>query len=221
MEKKPVNFVVKNAEEAAKKLNEFVEKGGYEFDIGINEEYVYTVTKHSDGSKDESKERVYRIIGFTNMHDGKELEEYNAVKDELHAVKKERKEFDRTLNIMNKSAFAPISILLLCVAIVTLSLGILTLAKVLPLPAAQIPLAVTLVVIGALSLGGSIVLYIFRRKKKLALLARKDEILKMDSDLKQKEQEIDLRVPQWYKNAIWTSEGNTFKNFYQRFTLGK
>ena len=221
MEKKPVNFVIRNAEQAAKELNKIVEDGGSEFDIGINPEYVITVTKNSDGSTKEEKERVYRIIGFANMMVGPELESLNAVKEEMKATKKEREEMNRTLNVMNKSAFAPISILLLCVAIFTLAFGILTLARILPLPAGQIPIAIVLVVVGVLALAGSIVLAILRNNKKKALLERKDEILKQDEELKEKERSIDSRTPQWYKDALWTAEGNVFKNKSQRFELKK
>ena len=221
MEKKPVNFVIRTAEQAAKELNKIVENGGSEFDIGINQEYVITVTKNSDGSTKEEKERVYRIIGFANMMVGPELDSLNAVKEEIKTTKKEREEMNRTLNVMNKSAFAPISILLLGVAIITLVLGILTLAKVLPLPAGQIPIAIVLVVVGVLALAGSIVLAVFRSKKKKALLERKDEILKQDQDLKEKERNIDSRTPEWYKDALWTAEGNVFKNKSQRHELKK
>ena len=186
MEKKPVNFVVHNAQEAAKELNAIVEKGGSEFDIGINPEYVITVTKNSDGTTKEEKERVYRIIGFVNMMVGPELDSLNAVKEEMKTTKKEREEMNRTLNVMNKSAFAPISILLLAVAIITLALGILTLANVLPLPAGQTPIAVVLTVVGVLALAGSIVLAVLRSKKKKSLLERKDEILKQDEELNEK-----------------------------------
>ena len=221
MEKKPVNFVVHNAQEAAKELNAIVENGGYNFDFGINNEYVTTVTKNSDGSTTSEKQRVYRIIGFVDTYVGEELDSLNAVKEEMKATKKEREEMNRTLNVMNKSAFAPISILLLCVAIITLVLGILTLAKVLPLPAGQIPIAIVLVAVGVLALAGSIVLAVFRSKKKKALLERKDEILKQDEDLKEKERNIDSRTPEWYKDALWTAEGNVFKNKSQRHELKK
>ena len=59
MEKKPVNFVIRTANQAVKELNAIVEKGGANFDIGINPEYVITVTKNSDGSTKEEKERVF------------------------------------------------------------------------------------------------------------------------------------------------------------------
>ena len=219
MEKKPINFVVKSAREAEKELNAIVEKGGSEFDFGINPEYVTTVTKKSDGTTETEKERVYRIIGFVNMVTGPELDALNNVKDEMKAVKKEREEMNRTLNVMNKSAFAPISIFLLAVAVFTLVFGILTLAKVLPLPAGQLPIAIVLTVVGVLALAGSIVLAVLRNNKKKALLERKDEILKQDQDLKEKESSVSNRTPQWYKDALWTSEGNTFKNSSQRHTL--
>ena len=219
MEKKPVNFVVHNAQEAAKRLNEIVEKGGYNFDFGINNEYVTTVTKNSDGSTTSEKQRVYRIIGFVDTYVGEELDSLNAVKEEMKATKKEREEMNRTLNVMNKSAFAPISILLLAVAIITLTLGILTLAKVLPLPAGQIPIAIVLTVVGVLALAGSIVLAVLRSNKKKALLEKKDEILKQDEDLKEKERNIDSRTPQWYKDALWTASGKTFRNAFQQHTL--
>ena len=221
MEKKPLNIVVKDANEAVKRLNEVVEKGGAEFDFGINEEYLITVSKNSDGTKSESKQKVYRLVGFVNTCVGDELDSLNEVREDLKATKKEREEMNRTLNVMNKSAFAPISILLLAVAIFTLVFGILTLAKVLPLPAGQIPVAVALVVIGALSLAGSIALFILRKKKKNALLARKDEILSSDEQLKVKEREVEERTPAWYKKALWSAEGNTFKNASQRFELKK
>ncbi len=219
MEKKPVNIVVKNAQEAAKRLNEFVENGGYNFDFGINNEYLITVSKKSDGTTSEEKERVYRIIGFVDTYVGEELKPLELVREDLKAAKKEREEMNRTLNIMNKSAFAPLSIFLLIVAIITLTLGILTLAKVLPLPAGQIPIAIALTVVGALCLGGAIAAFILRRKKKLELLNNKEEILKNDEALKQKEQDIDKRTPQWYKDALWSYEGNTFKNATQKHTL--
>ena len=221
MEKKPLNIVVKDANEAVKRLNEVVEKGGAEFDFGINEEYLITVSKNSDGTKSESKQKVYRLVGFVNTCVGDELDSLNEVREDLKVTKKEREEMNRTLNVMNKSAFAPISILLLAVAIFTLVFGILTLAKVLPLPAGQIPVAVVLVVIGALSLAGSIALFILRKKKKNALLARKDEILSSDEQLKVKEREVEERTPAWYKKALWSAEGNTFKNASQRFELKK
>ena len=221
MEKKPLNIVVKDANEAVKRLNEVVEKGGAEFDFGINEEYLITVSKNSDGTRSESKQKVYRLVGFVNTCVGDELDSLNEVREDLKATKKEREEMNRTLNVMNKSAFAPISILLLAVAIFTLVFGILTLAKVLPLPAGQIPVAVALVVIGALSLAGSIALFILRKKKKNALLARKDEILSSDEQLKVKEREVEERTPAWYKKALWSAEGNTFKNASQRFELKK
>lgn len=221
MEKKPVNFVVKNASEAAKRLNEFVEKGGHNFDIGINNEYVTTVSKNSDGSTSTEKERVYRIIGFADMYQGEELESLNAVREDLKAAKKERETLNRILNIMNKPAFAPISILLLGIAVFALVFGILTVAKVLPLPANQLPIAIILIIVGVLALAGSFILFFFRRKKKLELLSRKEEILKSDEDLKAKEKEINSRTPQWYKDSLWTAEGYTFKNASQKFTLEK
>ena len=219
MEKKPINFVIRNAQGAVKELNAIVEKGGAEFDFGINPEYVITVTKNSDGATKEEKERVYRIVGFANMMVGEELDSLNAVKEEIKSSKKEREEMNRTLNVINKSAFAPISIFLLAIAVFTLVFGILTLAKVLPLPAGQIPIAIVLVVVGVLALAGSIVLAILRNNKKKALLERKDEILKQDEELKEKERSVDARTPKWYKDALWRAEGNTFKNASQQHTL--
>ncbi|MBO7573598.1 MAG: hypothetical protein J6T25_02305 [Bacilli bacterium] len=219
MEKKPLVMVAKDAKDAASKLNEYVEKGAYEFDFGISQEYSITVTKRSDGSKSEVKEKRYRFTGMMNMYVGDELDSLNAVKGDLENAKKERAEMNRTLNIMNKSAFAPISILLLGIAIFTLVFGILTLAGVLPLPKSQIGIAIALVVVGTLALAGSIVLAVFRSKKKKMLLEKKDEILKQDQDLQAKEKEIDNRVPEWYKDALWTVEGNAIKNALQRHEL--
>ena len=219
MEKKPLVMVAKDANDAAKKLNEYVEKGAYAFDFGISQEYSITVTKRSDGSKSEVKEKRYRFTGMMNMYVGDELDSLNAVKGDLENVKKERVEMNRTLNIMNKSAFASISILLLGIAIFTLVFGILTLAGVLPLPKSQIGIAIALVVVGAFALAGSIVLTVLRSKKKQMLLEKKDEILKQDQDLQNKEKEIDSRVPQWYKDALWTVEGNAIKNALQRHEL--
>lgn len=219
MEKKPLVMVAKNAQDAAKKLNEYVEKGAYDFDFGIIDEYVTTVTRHSDGSKSEEKERVFRFTGFVDNYVGEELNSLTAVRQEMENAKKERAELNRTLNVMNKSAFAPISILLLGVAIVTLVLGVLTLARVLPLPSEQIGISITLTIVGVLALCGSILLAIFRSKKKKLLLERKDEILKQDQDLKEKEKDIDSRVPQWYKDALWSAEGNVIKNARQRHEL--
>ena len=219
MEKKPLVMVAKDAKDAAKKLNEYVEKGGYNFDFGIIHEYVHHVTVKSDGSKDEQKELVFRFTGFVDTYMGDELDSLNAVREDMKNVKKERAEMNRTLNVMNKSAFAPISILLLCVAIVTLTLGILTLAKVLPLPPEQIGISIALTIVGVLALAGSIVLAVFRSKKKKALLEKKDEILKQDQELQAKEKDIDNRVPQWYKNALWSAEGNVIKNASQRHEL--
>lgn len=219
MEKKPLTMVAKDAQDAAKKLNEYVEKGGFNFDFGISEEYVITVSKGSDGVKKEEKEKRYRFTGFVDTYTGNELDSLHQVREDLENVKEERKEMNRTLNIMNKSAFAPISILLLGVAIVTLTLGILTLANVLPLPQEQIAIAIVLTILGSFALAGSIVLAVFRGKKKKALLAKKDEVLKADQDLQEKEREIDSRVPQWYKNALWTAEGNKLKNASQTHIL--
>ena len=221
MEKKPIAMLVKDASDAAKRLNEFVEKGGYNFDFGIMDEYVTTVTKKSDGTTEKTKEKHFRITGFVDTYIGDELEPLNQVREDLKNVKKEREEMNRTLNLMNKSPFALISIFLLCVSIVLLSLGILTLAKVLPLPAAQIPLAVVFTVLGAFALGGSIVLAVFRSKKKKALLARKDEVLKENAELEQREKDIDNRVPQWYKDALWTAKGDTIRNARQEYVLKK
>ena len=219
MEKKPLTMVAKDAKDAAKQLNEYVEKGAFNFDFGISQEYSVTVTKKSDGSTVEEKERRYRFTGFVDTYVGDELNSLKDVREDLENVKKERAEMNRTLNIMNKSAFAPVSILLLCVAVFTLVFGILTLAKVLPLPPEQIGIAIALTVVGVLALAGSIVLAVFRSKKKQALLAKKDEILKQDQDLKEKEQGIDSRVPQWYKDALWYAEGNVVKNKSQRHEL--
>ena len=219
MEKKPLTMVAKDAKDAAKQLNEYVEKGAFNFDFGISQEYSVTVTKKSDGSTVEEKERRYRFTGFVDTYVGDELNSLKDVREDLENDKKERAEMNRTLNIMNKSAFAPVSILLLCVAVFTLVFGILTLAKVLPLPPEQIGIAIALTVVGVLALAGSIVLAVFRSKKKQALLAKKDEILKQDQDLKEKEQGIDSRVPQWYKDALWYAEGNVVKNKSQRHEL--
>ena len=221
MDKKPIAMLTKDASDAAKRLNEFVENGAFNFDIGIMDEYVTTVTKKSDGTTEKTKEKHFRITGFADVYVGEELDSLNAVREDLKQVKKEREAMDRTLKIMNKSPFAPISILLLCVAIITLSLGILTLAKVLPLPAAQVPIAVVLTVVGVLALGGSIALAVVRKKKKDELLSRKGEILEQDDLLKQKEREIDNRVPQWYKDALWTGSGEVLKNSRQQFILKK
>ena len=219
MEKKPLTMVAKDAKDAAKKLNEYVEKGGFNFDFGISEEYSITVSKNSDGSTKEEKEKRYRFTGFVDTYIGDELKPLLDVRQELEDVKKEREEMNRTLNVMNKSAFAPISILLLGVAVITLVFGILTLAGILPLPPEQVGIAIALVIVGALSLAGSITLFIFRLKKKKALLAKKDEILAQDQDLQNKEKEIDKRVPQWYKDALWTAEGNVVKNVNQKHVL--
>ena len=219
MEKKPLTMVAKDARDAAKKLNEYVEKGGFNFDFGISEEYSITVTKNSDGSTKEEKEKRYRFTGFVDTYMGDELKPLLDVREELENVKEERAEMNRTLNVMNKSAFAPISILLLGIAVFTLVFGILTLAGILPLPPEQIGIAIALVIVGALALIGSILLFIFRLKKKKALLAKKDEILAQDQELQNKENEINKRVPQWYKDALWTAEGNTIKNVNQKHVL--
>ena len=219
MEKKPLNIVVKDARQAVNELNEFVEKGAFQFDFGVNKEYVITVSKNSDGSKKEEKEPRYRLVGFMDMYVGQELDSLNLVRADMKKLKKEREEMNRTLNVMNKSAFAPISILLLCVAVLTLAFGILTLAKILPLPPEQIGIAVALVIVGSLSLTGSILLAVFRGKKKKALLAKEDEINSANQDLLAREQELDSRVPQWYKDALWSYEGNVIKNASQRHTI--
>ena len=112
-----------------------------------------------------------------------------------------------------------ISIFLLIVAVITLVLGILTVAKILPLPDGQLPIAIVLIVVGALALAGSIALAILRSNKKKALLANKDEINKQDEVLKNKENEVNERVPSWYKDALWSAEGNTIKNATQKHIL--
>ena len=219
MEKKPLTMVAKDAKDAAKKLNEYVEKGGFNFDFGISEEYSVTVTKNSDGTTKEEKEKRYRFTGFVDTYVGEELAPLQLVRNDLENIEKERAEMNRTLNVMNKSAFAPISILLLGIAVFTLVFGILTLAGILPLPPEQKGIAIALVIVGALALVGSILLAIFRGKKKKALLGKKDEILAQDNDLQKREHEIDERVPQWYKDALWSAEGNVVKNALQSHTL--
>lgn len=220
MEKKPLNIVVKDARDGATRLNEYVEKGAFKFDFGVNKEYVITVTKNSDGTKKEEKEPRYRLIGFMDMYVGQELESLNLVRNDLKEIKKERAEMNRTLNVMRKSAFAPISILLLCIALFMLVFGILTLAGILPIPPEQRGFAVVLVILGTLSLAGSIVLAVFRGKKKNALLAREGEIVNQDNQLQAREKEIDSRVPQWYKDALWSNEGTSvLKNATQKHTL--
>ena len=219
MEKKPLTMVAKDAKDAAKKLNEYVEKGGFNFDFGISEEYSVTVTKNSDGTTKEEKEKRYRFTGFVDTYVGEELAPLQLVRNDLEDIKKERAEMNRTLNVMNKSAFAPISILLLGIAVFTLVFGILTLAGILPLPPEQKGIAIALVIVGALALVGSILLAIFRGKKKKALLEKKDEIFAQDNDLQKREHEIDERVPQWYKDALWSAEGNVVKNALQSHTL--
>lgn len=219
MEKKPLAMVAKDAKDAAYKLNEYVEKGGFKFDFGISTEYVVTVSKNSDGSKKETKEKRYRFTGFVDTYVGNELDSLNLVRGDMKKLKKEREEMNRTLNIMNKSAFAPISILLLCIAIFTLTFGILTLAGILPLPPEQIGIAIALVIIGSLSLAGSILLAVFRGKKKKELLSREGEINRADQDLQVREAQLDAQIPQWYKDALWSYEGNAIKNATQRHTL--
>ena len=219
MEKKPLVMVAKDARDAANKLNEYVEKGGFKFDFGISNEYVVTVSKNSDGTKSEEKERRYRFTGFVDTYVGDELNELKAVRDDLEKVKKERAEMNRTLNVMNKSPFAPISILLLAVGLITFVFGLLTLIIVLPLPASQVWIAIVLTIVGTFALAGSILLAVLRNNKKKLLLADKDNILKQDEALKEKEKEIDRRVPKWYKDALWTYEGNTIKNTTQKHTL--
>lgn len=219
MEKKPLTMVAKDARDAANKLNEYVENGGFKFDFGIIDEYVITVSKNSDGSKKEEKEKRYRFTGFVDTYMGDELEPLNQVREEIKALKGEREEMNRTLKVMNKSPFAPISILLMCVALITLTFGILTLAGILPLPPEQIAIAIILVVVGSLALGGSITLTVLRARKKKALLARKDEILQSEQNLKNREADLDRRTPQWYKDALWRAEGNTIRNATQCHTL--
>lgn len=221
MEKKPVNFVVKDAYEAEKRLNEIVEKGGAFFDIGVNPEYVTHVTVNSDGSKSSSKERVYRIIGFVDMYVGNELDPLNAVREEIKNLKKERVEMNKNLNIMNKSLFTPFVIFLLIVALITLTLGILTLANILPLPAGQVPIAIVLTIVGVLALGGAITIMVLRGKKKKELLSRKDEVRKQDDELKAKEMDLSGRTPQWYKDALWSADGVIVKNATMQLSFNK
>lgn len=221
MQKKPLNIVVKDAYEAAKRLNEIVDQGGYHFDFGISNEYITTVTKRSDGSRSEVREKRFRLTGMVDTYVGEELEPLNAVREDMRQVEKEREEMNRTLSIMNKSPFAIGSIFFMIVALITLVLGILTLAKVLPIPNGQIPIAISLVVVGVLSAGLSFLLFFFRRKKKLELLTRKDEILKEDEDLRVREKDVDARIPAWYKEARWTAMGDYFSNETQRHELRK
>ena len=94
MEKKPLTMVAKDAKDAAKKLNEYVEKGGFNFDFGISEEYSITVSKNSDGSTKEEKEKRYRFTGFVDTYIGDELKPLLDVRQELEDVKKEIVYFD-------------------------------------------------------------------------------------------------------------------------------
>ena len=219
MEKKPLTMVAKDARDAAKKLNEYVEKGAYSFDFGISTEYSITVGSDSNGNRTEEKEKRFRFTGFMDMYVGEELDSLNAVREDLNKTKKDREEMNRTLNIMNKSPFAPISIFLLIIGVILLAFGVLTLARILPLPQEQIVIAVILTILGGFALAGSILLTALRAKKKNDLLSRKDEILKQDDELKEREKEVDARTPVWYKNALWIAEGNTIRNATQRYTL--
>lgn len=221
MEKKPLVMVAKDSVDAAKKLNEYVEKGGFKFDMGMSTEYAITVTKNSDGTKSETKEKRFRFTGFVHTYVGKELDSLNLVRADMQKLKKEREEMNRTLNLLNKSAFAPISIFLLIVGIITFAFGFLTLIKVLPLPPEQIGIAVVLTIVGVLALTGSILLAVFRSKKKKALQARRGEIERNDQNLQAREAELDSRVPQWYKDALWRAEGNYIRNATQKFELKK
>lgn len=221
MEKKPLVMLVKDAREAERRLNEIVEQGGANFDFGIMDENVTTVTRHSDGTTSKENEKHFRITGFVDMVTGPELEELNSCKDELKSLRKEREEMNRDLRVMQKCAFGPLSILLLGVAIITLTLGILTLAKILPLPEEQFALAIIILVVGALALGGSITAFVMRKKKKALLLSKKDEINAKDDDLRQREKDMNNRLPMWYKNALWTSEGNELRNATQKHILRK
>ena len=187
--------------------------------FGINKEYVITVSKNSDGSKKEEKEPRFRLVGFMDMYMGEELAPLNAIRKDLEKVKKERAEMNRTLDVMNKSPFSKFSVFLLIIAIILLSFGILTLSKILPLPEEQIGIAVALVIFGSLALIGSILVAVFRGKKKRELLTRKEEILRQDQDLQNREAEIDSKVPQWYKNALWSAEGYVLRNATQRYEL--
>ena len=38
-------------------------------------------------------------------------------------------------------------------------------------------------------------------------------------ELQARETELDNKVPQWYKDALWTAEGNVVKNASQRHEL--
>ena len=221
MEKKPLVMVAKDSRDAAKKLNEYVEKGGFKFDFGISTEYAITVTKNSDGTKSETKEKRFRFTGFVHTYVGKELDSLNLVRADMQKLKKEREEMNRTLNLLNKSAFAPISIFLLIVGLITFAFGFLTLIKVLPLPKEQIGIAVVLTIVGVLALTGSILLAVFRSKKKKALQAKRGEIERNDQNLQAREAELDSRVPQWYKDALWRAEGNYIRNATQKFELKK
>lgn len=221
MEKKPITMLVKDAHEAAKRLNELVEKGAYEFDFGITDEYVTTVTKNSDGTTERTKEKHFRITGFANTYVGEELDSLNNVREDMKKIKNEREEMNRTLDVMNKSPFAPISIFLLGVGLVTEILGLLTSLKVLPIPEAQFGIAIALCIVGVLAIGGSIGLCLVRNNKRKVLLTRKDEIEKENEALKSRELEIDSRVPQWYKDALWTAEGDVLKSAIQTHNLVK
>lgn len=221
MAKHPVNFTAQDAKQAANKLNDFVEKGGYQFDIGVNEEYVNTVSRNSDGSTRTEKEKVFRIIGFVDCKEGPELDEYTKVKDERKALKKEREELDRKLKLLNGKAFGPLSIFLMCVGLFCLFFGIMTIARVLPLPEEQKGIAIALIIVGALAAAGCVLATVFRSKKVKALQANRPEIEKADASLKERESSVDSKTPAWYKDALWEAKGDLLINKTAQFTLRK
>lgn len=217
MGKKPINMLVKNANEAEKRLNDYVEDGGSDFRIGISTEYVTTTVVNSDGTKSYRKEKRYRIMGFVDTVSQSEVEALKSVKKEMNAMKNARDAMNRKLNIMNKRPFAPLSVLLLCSGILMFALGILTITGVLPLPSEQKTIALVLTILGAVCIAGSFITYAVRKKKKTALLAIKDQVLKEDAELVEKERAFDVKVPDWYKKAHWHVEGSTLFNSANRF----
>ena len=222
MNKKPINFTAKDLKDAQRKLNDLVDEGMANFkDIGVNPEAVTTVSYSSDGTKREEKETVYRFIGLGEVVDEEQINELKEWTSRRETLKKERDELNRKLTYLNGKPFGPLSILLLCVGLFCGILGILTVAKVLPIPEEQNVIPIILIIVAVLAIAGCVLATVLRTKKIKGMQANRVEIEDADKALKDKENNFENDEPLWHKNAIFRIENDTLVNNDTTFKLEK
>lgn len=220
MSQTPVNFTAKNAKDACEKLNELVDRGIFGFEhIGIMTEYVKTVTKNSDGTTSEKREPVWRFMGLAesaNEQEMSDLIQWKAKRDEL---KPQLEESERRFKLLNGKAFGPLSVFLLIAGLICGVLGVLALAKVLPIPPEQIGISIGLTIGGVVCIGGAVLAAVLRGKKIKGMQGDRASIEETYSKLKEKEMELKGEEPTWHAEAIFQYKDKMVYNAHRTFEL--